>query len=77
MINPPQAAILAVGGTLLEPGMGGGLEPSMKVTLSYDARVLDEMQASEFLETFRSMMENPRFLVAGSSVGSRVRAFSL
>ena len=59
VINPPQACILAVGGSRLVLGADGAPQTLMTVTLSADARIVDDVMASEFLEAFRQTIENP------------------
>lgn len=70
VINPPQTAILAVGGSRLVLGEEGKPETNMTVTLSYDSRVIDESEASQFLEVFQEIMENPRLTVVGSRLSA-------
>lgn len=67
IINPPDACILAVGGISEEPVVkDGAIVPGniMKVTLSCDHRVVDGATGSEFLRTFKLMMENPVLMFA-------------
>jgi pyruvate dehydrogenase E2 component (dihydrolipoamide acetyltransferase) len=62
IINPPQAAILAVGAARQEPVVKNGkLEVGsvMRVTLSVDHRSVDGAQAAEWMKTFISVIENP------------------
>jgi pyruvate dehydrogenase E2 component (dihydrolipoamide acetyltransferase) len=62
IINPPNAAILAVGAIRDVPVVEKGqVVPGkrMKVTLSSDHRVLDGATAAEFLGTLRNLLENP------------------
>jgi pyruvate dehydrogenase E2 component (dihydrolipoamide acetyltransferase) len=67
IINPPEVAILAVGGTETKPVyVDGALVPRqrMRVTLSCDHRVIDGAVGARFLETLKGMLENPiRMLV--------------
>lgn len=63
VINPPQACILAVGGTRAELRLTDGLlqtQQLMTVTLSSDGRLVDDELASRFLEKFRSNLEQPQ-----------------
>ncbi|KAK7099198.1 pyruvate dehydrogenase protein X component-like [Littorina saxatilis] len=67
VINPPQVAILAIGGTRLTVGNENSIiDPKMSVTLSYDSRVMDEKDALQFLELFRLGLQNPDILVGGT-----------
>lgn len=62
IINPPQAAILAVGGILDTPIVKNGVIVSgkiMNITLSVDHRVVDGVAAAEFLKTVQKYLENP------------------
>lgn len=66
IINPPQAAILAVGGILNEPVVRNGqVVPGkvMNVTLSADHRVVDGVAGAEFLKTVQKYLENPASLL--------------
>lgn len=66
IINPPEAAILAVGSTLPEVTARNGeiaVRQVMRVTLSSDHRVIDGAMAARFLQTLKGMLENPRRLV--------------
>jgi pyruvate dehydrogenase E2 component (dihydrolipoamide acetyltransferase) len=62
ILNPPESAILAVGAILDRPVVVDGkvvVRPVMKVTLSYDHRVIDGATAARFLTTFRELAETP------------------
>ena len=62
IINPPDACILAVGGIkkILALKDGDITESNvMKVTLSCDHRVVDGMKGAQFLQTLKSLLENP------------------
>jgi pyruvate dehydrogenase E2 component (dihydrolipoamide acetyltransferase) len=67
IINPPQAAILAVGGTSSEVYLDKDGTPKerqvMKVTLSADHRVVDGAQGAQFLGGLKSLLENPVWLM--------------
>ena len=67
IINPPDACILAVGGIAEQPIVKDGeitIGKLMKVTLSCDHRVVDGATGAKFLNTFKSMLEDPvRLLV--------------
>ncbi|XP_046364149.2 pyruvate dehydrogenase protein X component-like [Haliotis rufescens] len=74
VINPPQTAIMAVGTSRVTLGDDGRPQTRMTVTLSYDSRVLDETEASQFLEVYSEVMENPSFMITGSKLSGKVRA---
>jgi pyruvate dehydrogenase E2 component (dihydrolipoamide acetyltransferase) len=62
IINPPDAAILAVGSARQVPVVVDGelsVGMRMKVTISADHRVTDGAEAARFLQTFKSFLENP------------------
>ena len=67
IINPPDACILAIGGISQVPVVKGGqVVPGnvMKVTLSCDHRVVDGASGAAFLQTLKSLLEEPlRMLV--------------
>ena len=67
IINPPDACILAVGGISQEPVVKNGQVVAgniMKVTLSCDHRAVDGATGSAFLQTLKSLLEEPvRMLV--------------
>ena len=65
IINPPHAAILAVGGVedklVLDDTQERGFKNTkvMKVTLSPDHRVVDGAVAALWLQKFKAYIENP------------------
>jgi pyruvate dehydrogenase E2 component (dihydrolipoamide acetyltransferase) len=67
IINPPDSCILAVGGISQEPVVKNGqIVPGniMKVTLSCDHRSVDGATGAAFLQTLKSLLEEPvRMLV--------------
>ncbi len=67
IINPPDACILAIGGIAQVPVVKNGqVVPGniMKVTLSCDHRVVDGASGSAYLQTLKSLLEEPlRMLV--------------
>lgn len=66
IINPPQAAILSVGGIEDRPIIKGGhVAPgkTMHITLSADHRVIDGADASKFIKTIQKYLEAPSLLL--------------
>jgi pyruvate dehydrogenase E2 component (dihydrolipoamide acetyltransferase) len=66
IINPPEAAILAVGSVRDAPVVNDGrVVPGklIQVTLSADHRVTDGAQGARWLQIFRGYFENPVRLV--------------
>lgn len=66
IINPPEAAILAVGAVEDKPVVVGGaieIRKRMRVTMSCDHRVIDGALGAQFLQTLRRLIENPLMLV--------------
>jgi pyruvate dehydrogenase E2 component (dihydrolipoamide acetyltransferase) len=66
VINPPEAAILAVGAATQEPVVRDGQLASrttIKLTLSIDHRVLDGATAAGFLRDLKGILEEPLRLV--------------
>ncbi|HZH34811.1 MAG TPA: pyruvate dehydrogenase complex dihydrolipoamide acetyltransferase [Pyrinomonadaceae bacterium] len=62
IINPPEAAILAVGAAQAKPVVRDGevvVRNMMRVTMSCDHRVIDGATGAQFLKTFKQMLENP------------------
>jgi pyruvate dehydrogenase E2 component (dihydrolipoamide acetyltransferase) len=67
ILNPPQAAILAVGATVKKPvvASNGAIIPGerMSLTVSADHRVVDGLVAGEFLKALVELLENPGVLL--------------
>ncbi|MDA3960201.1 MAG: dihydrolipoamide acetyltransferase family protein, partial [Planctomycetota bacterium] len=66
IINPPQAAILAVGGIKDEPLVDRGelvAGKTMRLTLSADHRAVDGAVAAAFIKDLRELLENPAALM--------------
>jgi pyruvate dehydrogenase E2 component (dihydrolipoamide acetyltransferase) len=62
VINPPQAAILAVGATLDTPVARDGaveVRPMMTMTLTVDHRAVDGAAGADFLRTVKHFVEDP------------------
>lgn len=67
IINPPQAAILAVGGVIQKAVVTpeGTIVPGerMSLTLSCDHRVIDGATGASFLKELKTLLENPAALL--------------
>jgi len=66
IINPPEAAILAIGATDDKLVVVDGepvVRKRMRVTMSCDHRIIDGAVGARFLQTLRRMIENPLMLV--------------
>jgi pyruvate dehydrogenase E2 component (dihydrolipoyllysine-residue acetyltransferase) len=66
IINPPQAAILAVGRVadrVLPLGGSAVVQPALTLTLSCDHRAVDGARAAAFLESLADTLEEPAALV--------------
>lgn len=66
IINPPQAAILAVSGIQDIPVVKDGNVVAgkvMNITLSCDHRVIDGVVGAEFVQTVKKFLENPAILL--------------
>ncbi len=66
IINPPEAAILAVGSVEEKPVVVSGeiaVRKRMRVTMSCDHRVIDGATGAKFLQTLRRLIENPLMMV--------------
>jgi pyruvate dehydrogenase E2 component (dihydrolipoamide acetyltransferase) len=62
VLNPPQAAILAVGAIEERPVAENGelvVRPMMSLTLTCDHRAVDGAKAAEFLREVKSLLEEP------------------
>ena len=67
IINPPEGAILAVGGTAREAVVVGDeivARHRMRYTLSADHRIIDGALAAKFLQTLTRLIENPWTIIA-------------
>jgi len=66
LINPPEAAIIAVGGANPTPVVRDGeivVRSIMSVTMSCDHRVVDGATGAKFLQTFKQMLESPAMML--------------
>jgi pyruvate dehydrogenase E2 component (dihydrolipoamide acetyltransferase) len=62
VLNPPQAAILAVGAAEERPVVENGqivARPTMELTLTCDHRAVDGATAAEFLRDVKAFLEEP------------------
>jgi len=67
VINPPEAAILAVGAVEDKVVVVNGemtVRPRMHVTLSCDHRVIDGATGAQFLQTLKRYLEDPMMMIA-------------
>jgi pyruvate dehydrogenase E2 component (dihydrolipoamide acetyltransferase) len=67
IINQPESAILAVGAIIDKPGVIDKqivIRPMMKITLSYDHRIIDGAKAAQFMKTLKELMEDPNVALA-------------
>jgi pyruvate dehydrogenase E2 component (dihydrolipoamide acetyltransferase) len=66
IINPPEAAIIAVGGSNPTPVVRDGeivVRNIMSVTMSCDHRVVDGATGAKFLQTSKQMLETPAMML--------------
>ncbi|HEV3470514.1 MAG TPA: pyruvate dehydrogenase complex dihydrolipoamide acetyltransferase [Pyrinomonadaceae bacterium] len=67
VINPPEGGILAVGAMTPRPVVRDGqvvVRQIMRVTASFDHRVIDGATGAKFLQTLKKILENPLYLLA-------------
>ncbi|HVZ52901.1 MAG TPA: dihydrolipoamide acetyltransferase family protein [Pseudolabrys sp.] len=67
IINQPESAILAVGAILDTPVAREGavvIRPIMKLTLTYDHRIIDGAKAAAFIGTLKDVIEEPLLALA-------------
>lgn len=70
IINPPHAAILAVGAAQPHPVVRGGqlaVASTMILTISADHRVTDGAEAAQFLGEVKRLLENPFLLLTDTA----------
>ena len=66
IINPPEAGILAIGGSEEKPVVIDGqleIRQRMRVTMSCDHRAIDGATGAKFLQTVKRYIENPLSLI--------------
>jgi len=66
VLNPPQAAIVAVGATEEKPvALDGELvvRPMLTLTATFDHRAVDGAPAAEFLQTVKELLEEPGLML--------------
>lgn len=66
IINPPEAAIIAVGGATPTPVVRDGevvVRNIMHVTMSCDHRVVDGATGARFLQSFKQLLETPAMML--------------
>lgn len=66
IINPPNAAILAIGATVKKPVVVGDeivIGQRMNLTLSCDHRVVDGLLGAKFLNAIKAHLESPSLLL--------------
>lgn len=69
VINPPEAAILAIGAMSPKPVVRDGeieIHQMMRATMSCDHRAVDGAVGAQFLQTFKQILENPLYLFLGT-----------
>ena len=66
IINPPEAAILAIGQVADQVVAVNGqptVQPRMRMTMSCDHRVVDGATGAKFLQTLRGFIEEPMMIL--------------
>jgi pyruvate dehydrogenase E2 component (dihydrolipoamide acetyltransferase) len=66
VLNPPQAAIVAVGATEDRPVAVGGelvVRPTVTLTATFDHRAVDGAPAAAFLQTLKELLEEPALML--------------
>jgi pyruvate dehydrogenase E2 component (dihydrolipoamide acetyltransferase) len=66
IINPPELAILGIGGIIDTPVVRDGrvvIRPMMNLCLTADHRIVDGVMASRFLQRIVELVENPYLLL--------------
>lgn len=66
IINPPECVILAVGATIKQPVVVNDeivIRPIMKITLTFDHRIVDGAPAAKFLTRVKDLLEDPMKII--------------
>ena len=66
IVNPPESCILAVGSIKTEPVWDGTAfrpVPTMKITGSFDHRIIDGAYGAQFLQELKALMEAPTLML--------------
>ena len=66
VLNPPQAAIVAVGAIeekAVPLGDEIGVRPLMTLTATFDHRAVDGAPAAEFLQSVKQLLEEPALML--------------
>lgn len=66
IVNPPESCILAVGSIRTEPvWVGSAFQPvpTMKVTGSFDHRIIDGAYGAQFLQELKALVEDPTLML--------------
>ncbi|MFZ5974066.1 MAG: dihydrolipoamide acetyltransferase family protein [Bacillota bacterium] len=66
IVNPPECVILAVGATIKQPVVVNDeivIRPMMKITLSFDHRIVDGAPAAKFLARVKALLEDPMKII--------------
>jgi pyruvate dehydrogenase E2 component (dihydrolipoamide acetyltransferase) len=66
VLNPPQAAIVAVGATEEKPVAVDGevvVRPMLTLTATFDHRAVDGAPAANFLQTAKELLEEPGLML--------------
>lgn len=70
ILNPPQSALLGIGQITDEPVVRDGqivIRPMMRISLTFDHRLIDGALAGQFRARVKSFLENPALLMATMS----------
>jgi pyruvate dehydrogenase E2 component (dihydrolipoamide acetyltransferase) len=62
VLNPPQAAIVAVG-SIEDRVVPDGVRPMMTLTATFDHRAVDGAPAAEFLQSVKDLLEEPALML--------------